>query len=359
MSYVTLQNLTKRFDDITAVQDLDVEVERGEFVSLLGPSGCGKTTTLRMIAGLVTPTEGEIWINDRNVTDVPTYERNVGMVFQHYALFPHKTVGENVMFPLKMDNVEREERERRAREALELVRLPNMMDRSSAELSGGQQQRVALARALVYEPDVLLMDEPLSALDRVLRQEMRLELKRIQNETGITTIYVTHDQMEAFSLSDRVIVLENGRLSQEGAPIDIYESPSSAFVADFIGRSSEFGGIVEREKGITQLVTDEGLTLQLPDVDRYEAGERLSAFLRAEKLSLSDEERGHPNEFEADIVAVNYLGERTQFICELAGGQEIVVSVQGFTDMESYDRGETAYVTASPEEIVTTRGSKS
>jgi len=218
MTHVEVQSITKRFGEVLAVDDVSFSVEEGEFVTLLGPSGCGKTTTLRMIAGLESPSEGTIHIDGADVTSQPPYERDIGMVFQDYALFPHKTVGENVGFPLKMRGVPQAERRERVAEALELVRLPGTIDRDTDQLSGGQQQRVALARAIVYEPDVLLMDEPLSALDRVLRQQMRVELKRLQQEVGITTIYVTHDQMEAFSLSDRVFVLEDGELAQEGAP---------------------------------------------------------------------------------------------------------------------------------------------
>lgn len=346
MTHVDVRGITKHFDDVVAVDDVSFTVGEGEFVSLLGPSGCGKTTTLRMIAGLETPTEGEIRIAGEDVTGQPTYERDIGMVFQDYALFPHKTVGENVGFPLKMRGVPEAERRERVRETLEMVQLPGTMDRNPEELSGGQQQRVALARALVYEPDVLLMDEPLSALDRVLRQEMRVELKRIQDEVNITTIYVTHDQTEAFSMSDTVIVLEDGRLSQQGPPLEIYENPVSEFVGDFIGRSSRLVG--EVSGGALQIGDS---TLSLPesaDVD----GESVAVLLRAEKLTISPEPTGQANELPATITTMNYLGEKTQFFCELETGEEVVVAEQGFTALDEYEPGDDVYVTAPAENLI-------
>ena len=351
MTHVEVRSVTKRFGNVLAVDDVSLTVEEGEFVTLLGPSGCGKTTTLRMIAGLESPSEGTIHIDGEDVTKQPPYERDIGMVFQDYALFPHKTVGENVGFPLKMRGVPKAERRERVAESLELVRLPGTIDRATEELSGGQQQRVALARAMVYEPDVLLMDEPLSALDRVLRQQMRVELKRLQREVGITTIYVTHDQMEAFSLSDRVFVLEDGALSQAGSPIDIYESPNSEFVGDFIGRSSELTGTVRSMDGKQVLeVGDERLTL--PGTTTYADGAELTTFLRAEKLAISRTPTGGENELEATVTTMNYLGEKTQFFCRLSDETELIVSVQGFTDVDKYEPGDTVYVTAAPDDLI-------
>jgi len=344
-NYVEVNGVTKRFGDITAVEDVNFTVAEGEFVSLLGPSGCGKTTTLRMLAGLETPTEGDIRIGGETVTDQPPYERDIGMVFQHYALFPHKTVGENVGFPLKMRGVPSSEREKRVAEALEMVHLPGTMDRSPEELSGGQQQRVALARALVFEPDVLLMDEPLSALDRVLRQQMRIEIERIQREIGITTIYVTHDQLEAFSLSDRVIVLENGHLSQQGSPLEIYEQPRSEFVGDFIGQSSKLAGTIGVQDGESVLTTDQGTTIRVGDQPDFQDRDAATAFLRAEKLQITKESTGDANELEATIKAINYLGEKTMFFCELETGEELIVSEYGFTSVDAYASGDDIYVT--------------
>ncbi|WP_311170906.1 ABC transporter ATP-binding protein [Halobellus ordinarius] len=351
MSHVEVEHVTKRFDDVVAVDDVSFTAAEGEFVSLLGPSGCGKTTTLRMIAGLEMPTEGTIRIGGEDVTDQPAYEREIGMVFQHYALFPHKTVGENVGFPLKMRGVPAERRRERVAEVLDRVRLPDVMDRSPEELSGGQQQRVALARALVFEPDVLLMDEPLSALDRVLREQMRVEVQRIQREFDITTIYVTHDQAEAFAMSDRVAVLDDGHLSQQGRPLDVYENPTSEFVASFIGESTKLSGPVVDREGRRVLETDAGVTLTLPE-PVPPAGDRLTVYLRAEKLSLSAEPTGAANEFPATMTTTNYLGEKTQFFCTLEDGTELVVAEQGFTALDRYDQGDTVYVTIPPSDLV-------
>ncbi|MCO8254890.1 ABC transporter ATP-binding protein [Haladaptatus sp. AB618] len=351
MSYVQISGVTKWFGDVHAVDDVSFEAERGEFVSLLGPSGCGKTTTLRMIAGLETPTSGTIEIGGEVVTEQPPYERDIGMVFQHYALFPHKTVGENVGFPLKMRGVGKEERRTRVEEALEMVRLPGMMDRSPTELSGGQQQRVALARALVFEPNVLLMDEPLSALDRVLRQKMRIELERIQEEIGITTIYVTHDQMEAFSLSDRVIVLDSGELSQQGSPLDIYENPQSEFVGEFIGQSTKLAGTITDGDDNVALRTDSGLTLESTEKTLPPNAPAL-AFLRAEKLSISKVSTGATNELSATVRTMSYLGEKTLFFCTLSTGEEITVAEHGFTGVEEYESGDEVFITIPAEELL-------
>jgi putative spermidine/putrescine transport system ATP-binding protein len=238
VSAVTLSDIVKRFDAFTAVHRMSLDIAEGSFVTLLGPSGCGKTTTLRMVAGLLDPTEGEIAIKGQRVNEVPIHKRNLGLVFQNYALFPHKTVAENVAFGLKYRGVNRTDAARRVKQALELVQLPDVGDRYPQQLSGGQQQRIALARAIVIEPDVLLLDEPLSALDANLREDMRVELKRIQARIGVTTIFVTHDQSEALAMSDRIVVMSEGRVEQTGAPQDVYNTPVSEFVARFLGASN-------------------------------------------------------------------------------------------------------------------------
>lgn len=238
MSAVTLTDIVKRFGDFIAVHRMSLDIPQGSFVTLLGPSGCGKTTTLRMIAGLLDPSEGDISIGGRRVNDVPIHRRNLGLVFQNYALFPHRTVADNVAFGLRYRNVGKDEIRRRVAEALELVQLPDLGGRYPKELSGGQQQRVALARAIVIEPDVLLLDEPLSALDANLREDMRVELKKIQQRIGVTTVFVTHDQTEALAMSDRIIVMSKGRVEQMGAPEEVYNTPASEFVATFLGASN-------------------------------------------------------------------------------------------------------------------------
>ncbi|KGB80818.1 spermidine/putrescine ABC transporter ATPase [Rhodovulum sp. NI22] len=238
MAFLQLNDLTKRYGTITAVDRLSFSVKRGSFVSLLGPSGCGKTTTLQMIAGFENVTEGHITLNGRNLDSIPARKRGLGIVFQTYALFLHMTVAENVAFGLEMQKVPKDERKRRVMRALDLVHLSHLADRYPRAMSGGQRQRVALARALVIEPELLLLDEPLSNLDAKLREEMQLELRRIQREAGVTTLMVTHDQSEALALSDKVIVMEKGRLKQADTPFDTYEHPKNSFVSAFIGKSN-------------------------------------------------------------------------------------------------------------------------
>jgi spermidine/putrescine transport system ATP-binding protein len=283
---VKLTGVTKQFGDFVAVRDLELEIGDGEFFSLLGPSGCGKTTTLRMIAGFEQPTMGEIYIHGQAVAGIPPYKRPVNTVFQSYALFPHMTVAQNVAFGLEMKKVSKPEIEKRVAEALELVQLRQMESRRPKQLSGGQQQRVALARALVNRPEVLLLDEPLGALDLKLRKAMQLELKQIQSEVGITFVYVTHDQEEALTMSDRIAVMDAGLVQQVGAPRDIYEHPNNRFVADFIGETNfvtgkvaELGDLVTVDLGeIPVLGTADGRSLNL--------GQAITLAIRPEKINL-------------------------------------------------------------------------
>lgn len=290
MSAVTLTNIVKRFGSFTALHPMSMEIAEGSFVTLLGPSGCGKTTTLRMIAGLLDPTEGEIAIKGRRMNDVPIHKRNLGLVFQNYALFPHKTIAENVAFGLKYRDVSRADAERRVGEALDLVQLPELGDRYPRELSGGQQQRIALARALVIEPDVLLLDEPLSALDANLREDMRVELKRIQHRIGVTTVFVTHDQSEALAMSDRVVVMSNGRVEQIGAPEDVYNNPQSEFVARFLGASNVLEAQCIGIDGDSVAIETAGIDrLFIPRAraPRLDGAGPAKLIIRAEKLRLA------------------------------------------------------------------------
>jgi spermidine/putrescine transport system ATP-binding protein len=262
---VRLERVTKAFNEVKAVDDLDLEVSRGEFFSMLGPSGCGKTTTLRMIGGFEEPSAGTVYLGEQDVTGLPPYKRDINTVFQSYALFPHLDVFENVAFGLRRKKVDKAEVKTRVNEALKLVDLPGFETRKPSQLSGGQQQRVALARALVNHPKVLLLDEPLGALDLKLRKQMQLELKRIQEEVGITFVYVTHDQEEAMTMSDRLAVMRHGKIEQIGEPEDVYENPQTEFVAGFLGASNLLDAEVkERNGALATVLLEGGTTIQVP-----------------------------------------------------------------------------------------------
>ncbi|MFC3570146.1 ABC transporter ATP-binding protein [Paracoccus simplex] len=290
MAFLDLVSLTKNYGTFTAVDSLSFSVERGSFVSLLGPSGCGKTTTLQMIAGFEDVSSGRILLNGRDLAAVPARQRGLGIVFQTYALFMHMTVAENVAFGLEMRKVDRAERKRRVAEALDLVHLSHLADRYPRAMSGGQRQRVALARALVIQPELLLLDEPLSNLDAKLREEMQLELRRIQREAGVTTLLVTHDQSEAMALSDQVIVMERGRLQQAAAPFDAYEAPQTSFVSGFLGKSNSLRGRLSGKGPEGSALDLGGLRLQGPAADLPPGEVELA--LRPERIELVAEGKG-------------------------------------------------------------------
>jgi putative spermidine/putrescine transport system ATP-binding protein/spermidine/putrescine transport system ATP-binding protein len=321
---VELEAVEKRFGAFVAVQKTDLAVPEGSFVTLLGPSGCGKTTTLRMIAGLLDPTEGDIRVKNRSVTSVPIHKRNLGLVFQNYALFPHKSVFDNVAFGLKYRDVPKAEVTRRVREALALVQLPHVEDRRPIQLSGGQQQRIALARAIVIQPDVLLLDEPLSALDANLREEMRVELKRIQRELGIATVFVTHDQSEALAMSDSLVVMNQGWVEQIGPPDLVYNEPASEFVADFLGHSNILPGRVAGEEGgFVKVITDAGASILCHTRDRAgrPEGERVRLVMRAERLLLGASHEPAPGHslMRARVRTVDYLGQSARYFLTTVG----------------------------------------
>ena len=317
MSSVVLKNIVKRFGSYTAVHPSDLEIPEGNFVTLLGPSGCGKTTTLRMIAGLLDPSEGEIQIGGKRINDVPIHKRNLGIVFQNYALFPHKSVADNVAFGPKYRKVSKDEIARRVEQALHLVQLPHVGERYPKELSGGQQQRIALARAIVIEPDVLLLDEPLSALDANLREDMRVELKRIQHQIGVTTVFVTHDQSEALAMSDRIVVMSGGRIEQVGTPEEVYNRPRSEFVANFLGASNILDGVC-RQRGSDAAVLDVPLFGTVPVPQDKAAGVDGGAaklVLRAEKLTLMDPGADTAGMIatQATVETVDYQGQTVRY----------------------------------------------
>ena len=350
---VSLESVTKRFGSATAVDSMTLDIEQGEFFSLLGPSGCGKTTTLRMIAGFVQPSEGRIYLEGKPVENVPPYHRNVNTVFQSYALFEHLSVKDNVAFGLKRRKVAKADIERRVGEALELVQLEARATDKPRELSGGQQQRVALARALVNRPAVLLLDEPLGALDLKLRKQMQVELKQIQREVGITFVYVTHDQEEALTMSDRIAVMNAGVIEQCGQPEDVYERPEKEFVAGFIGISNLLDGVVEN--GGVRLATGTLVPVDLPDgCAQFDA---IHLSVRPEKIWLDDFEDGMVV-LEGSLVETVYLGTTTQYIVELAPGARIVALEQNLARAraeERWDQGARVKVGWKPEHCLVLR----
>lgn len=319
---VVLTDVAIAYGKFTAVRNFSLSVQKGSFVTLLGPSGCGKTTILRAIAGLVDIADGEISIGGRRVDDVPINKRNIGLVFQNYALFPHKSVFDNVAFGLKYRNVAKPEIKRRVGKALEMVRLPGSEKKLPSQLSGGQQQRIALARAIVFEPTVLLLDEPLSALDANMREEMRIEIKKIQKATGITAIFVTHDQEEALSMSDQIVVMNAGVVEQIGSPEQVYESPASAFVADFLGKANVLPGVVASVDGLVATINlSAGQTVRALSPRAMPAGEHVAVVVRPQKLVVGSTTAG--NRLSGRVVSTSYLGSSAVY--EIDIGQDTTI----------------------------------
>lgn len=322
---VELIDVTKQFGETVAVNDVSLQVKSGEFITLLGPSGCGKTTTLRLIAGFIKPNKGQVIIKGEDVSMKPPYERNLGMVFQNYALFPHMTAFENIAFGLKMRNIPLEERKAKVKEVLDLVRLSQFEERYPREMSGGQQQRIALARALVIEPDVLLLDEPLSNLDLKLRMQMRFEMKAIQSRVGVTTIYVTHDQGEALTMSDRVAVMQQGKLMQLGSPFEVFEHPHNQFVADFIGEANFFQGTIEDTNGEAKvaIAPDFYLYASLERVEHFEQkftkNTRVRLAVRPQRIMLSKTQTQTKNSVLGKIENLEYVGSNVKYVVQLGG----------------------------------------
>jgi putative spermidine/putrescine transport system ATP-binding protein len=340
---ISLSGLRKTFGDTTAVDDLDLDILDGEFFSMLGPSGSGKTTVLRLVAGFERPTAGRILLSGRDVTREPPFARDVNTVFQDYALFPHMSVRENVEYGLRVRKVPRPERTRRAAEALETVRLGGFGDRRPGQLSGGQRQRVALARALVNRPKVLLLDEPLGALDLLLRREMQLELKALQREVGITFVFVTHDQEEALTMSDRIAVFRDGRVEQVATPRDLYEHPATPFVAGFVGTSNLIQGAAARA-----LVGNEGTYSIRPEKIRPER-------IGPERCRTNGEPGSGPGRARGTVREVVYLGAATHLVVDLDAGGALTVLVQnthGSPRQAPARRGERALLTWRPEHVV-------
>jgi spermidine/putrescine transport system ATP-binding protein len=326
---IHLEGVTKRFGEMVAVDDLTLSIERGAFYALLGPSGCGKTTTLRMIGGFEDPSEGVIYLGGQAVTDLPPYKRDVNTVFQSYALFPHLDVQRNVAFGLERRKVGKADVARRVAETLEMVQLGPLAKRRPGQLSGGQQQRVALARALVNRPRALLLDEPLGALDLRLRKQLQIELKRIQQDVGITFVHVTHDQEEAMSMADTIAVMNHGKIEQAGSAEDLYERPHTAFVANFLGVSNLVDGtVLERNSDIATVTTDDG-TVHVPCERMAEgAGEAVRIGVRPEKIELVPAADGVPtgrNALRGRVAVASFLGVSIQYIVTAPGGDELTV----------------------------------
>jgi len=321
-SGVRLEKLTKRFGSVVAANDISLKIDKGEFVTLLGPSGSGKTTTLMMIAGFETPTRGNIYVGEESIVSKPPFKRGIGIVFQNYSLFPHMRVFDNIAFPLRMRKFDSRFIQEKVTKILELVRLPGFGDRYPSQLSGGQQQRVALARALAFDPPILLMDEPLGALDKNLRETMQLEIKTIQAELKITTIYVTHDQSEALTMSDRIAVMNHGRIEQIGTPEDLYERPASLFVAEFIGETNLINGTVYALKQSTiGVATKEGIRINIPRQSEISKHQEVFLAVRPEKITFfkNTADEDDLNLMNGIVEEAIYLGEIRKYrvkVCE-------------------------------------------
>jgi spermidine/putrescine ABC transporter ATP-binding subunit len=353
---VELKNVTKRYGKVIASDNVSLAINRGEFMTLLGPSGCGKTTVLRLIAGFIKPDSGQILIKNKDVSRKAPYERNLGMVFQSYALFPHMKACDNVRFGLKLRKMNPEEIEKKVREVFETVQLLECFDRYPRELSGGQQQRIALARSLVTEPDVILFDEPLSNLDFKLRQQMRFELKDIQKKVGITSIYVTHDQTEALTMSDRIAVMNKGKIVQIGTPTEIYEQPQNKFVAGFIGEADFIEGKVQAIRRTRNTVTI-GLNGTLINVESSSLNEKLeenkaiSVMIRPHRLRISRKKNQRNNSVEGKIENFAYIGPMIKYDVRLPDNSSVKVDIPLLKKIE-FKPEEHVYLEWDPEDCI-------
>ena len=348
---VQLRGVNKRFDKVVAVEKMDLDIDEGSLVTLLGPSGCGKTTILRMIAGLETPSEGDIYIKGQRVNDIPIHKRNLGMIFQNYALFPHKTIFDNVAFGLKYRDVPKEQIKEKVTKALEMVRLPGVENRMPSQLSGGQQQRIAMARAIVIEPIVLLMDEPLSALDANLREEMRREIDNLQQMLGVTTVFVTHDQREALSMSDKIIVMKQGLLQQEGSPEEVYNYPNNHFVADFLGHSNFFDGVVIGQEGENfKVKVGDGNEILVHHPGDWHDGDLVELVVRAQNFEVSEREKKEKkpgmNCFDGTIIDRSYMGGEVSYFVEL--GNKTVLHAISISKLNPLRRGQVVWIQVQP-----------
>lgn len=329
-AFVRFAEVQKSYDgEILVVKNLNLDIARGEFLTMLGPSGSGKTTCLMMLAGFETATHGEIFLDGDAINNVPPHKRDIGMVFQNYALFPHMTVSENLAFPLEVRNMDKAEIQKRVKDALDMVQLGAFGDRRPAQLSGGQQQRVALARALVFEPKLVLMDEPLGALDKQLRENMQYEIKHLHERLGITVVYVTHDQSEALTMSDRVAVFDDGIIQQLASPSALYEEPENAFVAQFIGENNRLAGTVSEVSGgqcRVALDNDAGEVIAKA-VNVAGEGQRTTLSLRPERVMINPAVEQNFNQFTGQVAELIYLGDHIRTRCKVCGSDDFIVKV--------------------------------
>ena len=328
-AFVRFEHVQKSYDGVTlVVKDLNLHIAEGEFLTMLGPSGSGKTTCLMMLAGFESATHGEIYIRDRSINRVPPHKRNIGMVFQNYALFPHMTVAENLAYPLKVKKMDKSKIEAKVKQALGMIQMQGFANRCPGMLSGGQQQRVAVARALVSDPDIVLMDEPLGALDRQLREQMQFEIKSIHENLGITAVYVTHDQSEALTMSNRIAVFNEGVIQQLSTPADLYERPNNAFVAQFIGENNKLHGSVKSiESETCEVLLDDGSLVHAARINVNQVGEKSTLSLRPERIEVNPDINEYPNMYEGKVRELIYLGDHIRTRVSLCGHDDFVVKI--------------------------------
>lgn len=337
---VVFDAVQKSYDgEVLVVKDLNLNVARGEFLTMLGPSGSGKTTCLMMLAGFEPATHGEIYLDGQPINNVPPHKRGIGMVFQNYALFPHMSVAENLAFPLEVRKIDKSEIESRVNKALDMVQLGAFGDRRPAQLSGGQQQRVAVARALVFDPELVLMDEPLGALDKQLREQMQYEIKHIHENLGVTVVYVTHDQSEALTMSNRVAVFNDGVIQQLAPPDELYERPDNAFVAQFIGENNTLVGDIKEADGDSVTVDVNGSIIKALNVNTEGVGNKTTLSIRPERVALNPDEGAYPNVFKAKVEELIYLGDHIRTRASVCGDDEFVVKIANTSALASLKEG--------------------
>ena len=349
---VRFEHVQKSYDGETlVVKDLNLNIAKGEFLTMLGPSGSGKSTCLMMLAGFETATHGEIYLGDRSINRVPPHKRNIGMVFQNYALFPHMTVAENLAYPLKIRKLSKADVEAKVNRALEMVQLQPFTTRRPGMLSGGQQQRVAVARSLVFDPDIILMDEPLGALDKQLREQMQFEIKHIHERLGVTVVYVTHDQSEALTMSNRIAVFNDGVIQQLAPPAELYEKPENAFVAQFIGENNRLHGSVRSiANSVCDVELDDGSYVKSLRINVSQVGERSTLSLRPERIEVNPDPGKYPNVFEGTVEELIYLGDHIRTRVSLCGHDDFVVKIPNSAHHSALSEGDTAQFGWAPED---------